>query len=204
MKKLILLLLKAPHEGFVKSRLAADVGEANALGVYKALVQAQLSRLPANWDLQIHFTPSDSLHLMRDWLGMNLTYTAQCDGDLGDRLAFGFYQGFEQDYELVCAIGGDCPLLSAKHFEDTCRHLEQNPKDLVIGPSEDGGYYLIAMREFIPELFEGIPWSSQKTLSKTIQQAEGVKRRVFLLETLFDVDTIDDLRREDQPLESFL
>jgi glycosyltransferase A (GT-A) superfamily protein (DUF2064 family) len=94
----------------------------------------------------------------------------------------------------VICIGGDCPGLSCSHFEQTANLLRQGHQ-LVVGPSEDGGYYLIGMNQLYAEIFEDIPWSSASTLNATLKKADSLNLKVARLETLYDVDQATEFER---------
>lgn len=190
----ILLFLKAPRAGFVKTRLAKQIGQRRALTTYKALVERQISTLPNEGRTEIHFTPVDALCEFTSWLGNSASYYPQCEGDLGSRLHSAVADAFKRGASSVICIGGDCPNLNFSHIEQTSDLLSQD-KDLAIGPSEDGGYYLIGMNRPQPELFEDIPWSQPDTFKATMKKAEDMNLRTIILETLYDVDEVCELKR---------
>jgi len=191
----ILLFLKAPEMGKVKTRLAAAIGDEAALACYRMLVEGQLRRLPAKWAREVHFTPADAGKAMEEWLGNNFRYVPQVEGDLGERLEAGFVDAFARGAGVVCAIGGDCPELSVPHFEETRRRLEEGGPDVVFGPARDGGYTLIGMRALWGEAFRDIPWSAPDTLEVSVKRVNEAGGRVSLLAPLDDVDTVEDLER---------
>lgn len=190
----VLLFLKAPVRGMVKTRLAEAIGEDAALALYRAMGRGQLDRLPPGWRREVHFSPAGTVGLVRDWLGNHVCCYPQVSGDLGARLEAGFAGAFGRGAPMVCAIGGDCPGLVARHFQEARAVLESQQADVVFGPTEDGGYYLVALREPLPALFRGIPWSCEQTLAASIQAAKSLGKVVHLLQPLADVDTLEDLR----------
>lgn len=190
----ILSFLKAPRIGYVKTRLAQSIGAESALRVYRTLGEQQLIRLPDDHFLEVHYTPADALQEMRDWLGEGHVFKPQCEGGLGVRLKLAVADAFKQGARYVICIGGDCPKLSCVHFEQTAASLE-SAYDVVFGPSEDGGYYLIGLNAPYPELFHNISWSAATTLEESLRQAARLKLRVLQLETLYDVDEIAELNR---------
>lgn len=190
----ILLFLKAPRKGFVKTRLAQQTGPDRALATYKALVERQISALKDEGRTEIHYTPADALPEFTPWLGKSIICYPQCEGDLGSRLRNAVADAFKRGARTVICIGGDCPNLNHSHIQEASDLLSQN-NDLVIGPSEDGGYYLIGMNRLQPEIFEDIPWSQPDTLKATIKKAEDLDLRTSLLETLYDVDEASELNR---------
>ena len=190
----ILIFLKAPRVGYVKTRLAKDIGAESALNIYKMLVERQLSKLPSHYPLEVHYAPEEAREEMQAWLGERYTYHPQCSGGLGLRLENAVADAFDRDAKGVVCIGGDCPGLELSHLEQTAAAL-QSGSDVVFGPSEDGGYYLVGLNAPYPELFQSIPWSTPETLEKSVKQATKMQLRVQMLQTLYDIDEIDELKR---------
>ncbi len=190
----ILSWLKAPRAGEVKTRLAQSIGPEAALKVYRVLVERQLSELPPGHPLEIHYTPTDALDEMRAWLGDEYAFHAQCEGGLGIRLERAVADAFKRGAQSVICIGGDCPKLNRVHLEQTAAAL-QSDYDIVFGPSEDGGYYLIGLNAHYPEVFQDIPWSTQATLETSLKKSSTLNLRVKLLETLYDIDEIATLNK---------
>lgn len=186
----ILLFLKAPRQGTVKTRLAKTLGKKSAQNIYRQLVEHQLASLPGDADLEIHFAPADAENEFKTWLGPDRLYIPQCEGDLGDRLSWAVHNAFNQGAGRVACIGADCPGLTADQFHEAENHLQS--ADVVVGPTIDGGYYLIAMNTYHPELFLDIPWSTSRTLEITLDKAERAHLRVHTLKTLEDVDHESD------------
>jgi len=191
---LIQLFLKTPRPGTVKTRLAKTVGNEKACEIYKNLVAHQLQNLPVDADVEVHFAPEDAENEMRAWLGDEIRLIPQCDGDLGDRLGFAVGKAFDQGAPSVFCIGSDCPGLKPHHFYEAEKHLSQET-NVVFGPTEDGGYYLVGVKAPTPCLFEGIPWSTEQTLKISLEHAASAGLKTALLETLTDVDTEEDWRR---------
>jgi len=181
-----LVFLKAPRPGLVKTRLAREMGEQAATAIYRTLAEEQWRRIPANWRAEVHFTPRDAETEMRAWLGERGTFRPQSEGDLGARLATGFAEAFRAGASPVIAIGGDCPELDGDCLESARLALHNN--DLVLGPAMDGGYYLIGLNRPVPELFEGIPWSSPRALAVTLERANAAALRCRLLDRKEDID----------------
>lgn len=182
----VILFLKAPRPGFVKTRLAAEVGAPAATAIYRQLAQEQRRRIPAKWRAEVHFAPADAEPEMRVWLGGRGVFRPQVDGDLGARLSAGFAAAFQAGGAPVIAIGGDCPALDAACLEEARRTLRE--ADVVLGPADDGGYYLIGLNRPTPELFAGIPWSTPQALEATVARAARAGLRVRLLGTKLDID----------------
>jgi len=187
----IILFLKAPRSGLVKTRLAASVGEEKAVEIYRFLVESQLRRLPRDWPFEIRFTPADAEEEMREWIGRGPILLPQGEGDLGHRLADAVAEAFARGSDPVVCIGADCPGLDVPDFEEA-RTALRNGADLVFGPADDGGYYLIALGRPCPEVFKEIPWSSETTLARSLEQAGKCNRKVSLLPSKGDIDHIED------------
>ncbi len=190
----ILLFLKAPRRGYVKTRLAHTTGPERALKAYRALVERQWQELPNHGRIEVHYTPNDADFEMRQWLGHEHEFYPQAEGELGVRLEHSVEKAFERGAQAVVCIGGDCPELDQPHFEQAIAALKDDC-DVVFGPSEDGGYYLIGLNAAQPELFQDIPWSARNTLNTSLQKAANLGLRVKLLETLYDIDEITELQR---------
>ena len=189
----VLLFLKAPRVGEVKTRLAATIGPQDALKIYRSLAEGQMERLPAGWPVEIHFTPSNALPEMQEWLGGGHSYKPQANGGLGERLSAAVEQAFAAGATRVLCIGADCPALDATHLQQAAQALASRA-DIVFGPAGDGGYYLVGLKQPEPAIFKDIPWSAENTLKASLQAADQLGLKAQLLEPLHDLDTIEDLR----------
>lgn len=182
----ILLMAKAPRPSFVKTRLAAQIGPAEATDLYRRLVERQIRDIPTAWPLEVHFAPEDAEVEMRAWLGAGPKFVPQVDGDLGARLSAAFDHAFTQGARTAIAIGGDCPELGVDDFHQAAGVLQR--KDVVLGPACDGGYYLIGLRGPAPFLFAHMPWSTPEVLSTTVDRLEQAGLSLELLGVKEDVD----------------
>ncbi|MFP4674026.1 MAG: TIGR04282 family arsenosugar biosynthesis glycosyltransferase [Opitutales bacterium] len=190
----ILLFLKKPQAGLVKTRLAHSIGPDAALRTYRQLVRTQLEHLPGGAKLEVHYTPAEAEADMRAWLGEDRIYRPQAEGGLGNKLECAVKDAFQRGAKQVVCIGGDCPYLHTTHFEHTAQALADGA-DVVFGPSMDGGYYLVGLQQARPELFRNIPWSSSGTLAASLERAADLGLRTVQLERLEDVDDQDSLER---------
>jgi rSAM/selenodomain-associated transferase 1 len=183
----------------VKTRLAHSLGDGVAVEIYRHLVDRVfeiLSTAPHD-EVRVVFDPPEEESAVRDWLataieaiGSPVKFLAQSPGDLGARLSLGFQQAFADGADAVAAIGTDCVGITGATFNATWCELEKD--DVVFGPSDDGGYYLVAMKALQADLFEGIPWSCADTLARSLDQAQAAGFAVNLLDPLSDVDTAED------------
>lgn len=186
----LLVFVKAPRPGLVKTRLVPSLGAAGAASAYAALVDALLTRLDTLRDVELWFTPPDRLDAIRPWLRPGWGAQAQREGDLGDRLHHAFATAFAQGATRVVVIGSDCPEVAVPDIRTAWTRLET--ADVVLGPAADGGYWLIGLRRPQPELFRDIPWSTSDVLARTLERVAGQELRPALLRELRDVDTIED------------
>ncbi|MDE0422888.1 MAG: TIGR04282 family arsenosugar biosynthesis glycosyltransferase [Gammaproteobacteria bacterium] len=189
------IFARVPVLGHVKTRLAATVGDESALSVYEALLAATLAELvpgngvfvPEVWvdgdvDAFARWQCRSNAGAMRN---LRFPLVAQSDGNLGQRMAAAFDDG------VTVLVGSDIPDMTAGYVGTALRLLAV--ADIVIGPTEDGGYCLIGMNSPHPQLFEGIPWSTPAVLTSTIRAAGNL--RLELLEAMWDLDDADDLAR---------
>jgi rSAM/selenodomain-associated transferase 1 len=186
-KELVLVFQKNEVLGKVKTRLAAGLGETQALEIYRQLLDKTYFALRnISAPIWTYFS---------DFIPENPTYPAsnrmvQVGQDLGERMKNAFAENFESGMEKIVLIGTDCPSLEGKHIIQAFEALDQS--DLVLGPARDGGYYLIGMSRRADFLFEGITWSSEWVLSQTLALAAAQGLVTILLPILEDIDTLED------------
>lgn len=188
----ILVFLKAPIAGKVKTRLAADIGDKNAVAVYKALLKHTVQLVESYPADAIGFhenfpQPKDSfLHSFMDW--------REQDGkDLGERMQKAIQWSFENGYKKVVLIGTDCPELGKSNLDAAFNSLDTNP--VCFGPAKDGGYYLVGMSKFSPEIFADITWSTETVLEESLKRLKKVGKSFALIDELTDIDHLSDLRQ---------
>lgn len=191
MKPTLVLMLKAPRAGRVKTRLAADLGDAEAVRIYRLLVERQLRAVPAGWSTEIHYDPPDAEAEMRAWIeplsiGRAPVFNAQCDGNLGERLGHAMLNAFARRAETVIFAGGDCPGLDTTVLQEAGEALAA--ADVVIVPALDGGYVAIGVRSYRLGLFNGIAWSTADVLVQTLSRVKEAGLSCAVLGTLEDVD----------------
>jgi rSAM/selenodomain-associated transferase 1 len=194
---LLLVFLKAPRPGQVKTRLAAEVGGEAAARLYRALAERVLAQTAPLADdayrRVVFFAPADARDEVAAWLPGE-TLVAQEDSDLGQRMDAAFAAAFARGASRAVLVGSDVPRLSRAHVLEALAALESRP--LVLGPATDGGYYLVGLRERRPELFRDIPWGTASVRTATLERAASLGLDVHLLEPLRDVDTAADLEAE--------
>jgi len=195
--ELLLVFLRQPELGEVKTRLGKVIGKHAALQAYRVMVEhvVDMTDRLAREHLQRVFwvLPPDGVSAVARWLGEHRRYLPQRGKDLGERLHVAFEHAFTHGASRVIAIGTDCVELDAEHVENAFTCLETS--DAVLGPTEDGGYYLIGMRKLISEAFEDIPWSTAGTAQTTRQRLNAAAATLSHLPVLRDIDTVGDLNR---------
>jgi len=192
-KNALLIFIKNPVLGKVKTRLAASIGNEKALAIYHRLLEhtrKETQTLTADKLLFYSENIPDD-----DWSNKTYEKKMQESGDLGYKMKSAFSQAFEQGYEKAVIIGSDCAELKKQHLENAFVALEKH--DVVLGPANDGGYYLIGFQRLINEVFDNKTWSTANVLSSTIKDLERLNKTYFLLPTLIDVDNYEDLQSID-------
>eukprot|EP00737_Agarophyton_chilense_P002974 gb/GEZJ01003438.1/.p2 GENE.gb/GEZJ01003438.1/~~gb/GEZJ01003438.1/.p2 ORF type:complete len:216 (+),score=30.55 gb/GEZJ01003438.1/:1427-2074(+) len=199
----IILLTKYPTPGFAKTRLIPTEGAEGAARISNQLTKRTLATLRSYQSRDelaqviIHYAARGgkmSSSELDEWLKPTerQTVVPQTGGDLGDRLIAAFELSFTHNASKAIVIGSDTPDLSVDILIDALSLLDE--ADVVIGPAEDGGYYLLGLKAMNTTLFTSMPWSTSKVLKKTIAAAESSGMSVKSLPTLRDIDTPDDLK----------
>ena len=190
-KELLLIFVKNPQKGNVKTRLAKTVGDNQALAVYQALLE-HTHRITAPMDRPRQVWYSNTIDTNDCWEQGSFDKRQQSGDNLGERMQHAFQQSFNHDFQKVVLIGSDCAQLTQAVIDQAFTALDDN--DVVIGPSEDGGYYLLGMRRFFGDLFAGIEWSTPTVFEETVGRVQSQGRSLELLPTLNDIDTEEDLK----------
>lgn len=181
------LFTRFPDAGKAKTRLIPAIGADGAAAVHRILTERTIATLKSiNCPIEIHYTGADKAAFGK-WLGDDLIFVAQPDGDLTDRLLAALQPA------PVLFFGSDTPDLKDHHIEQAITALQDH--DAVIGPAEDGGYYCIGVNGSYPFLFEDMPWSTDQVLPETLKRIAAHGLTCKTLEILSDCDTPDDLAR---------
>jgi len=187
------IFLKAPRLGGVKTRLAAEVGERHALRLYRIMAARTLAAAhAAGLDASIWFTPADAAAEMRHWLGGDWAMRPQASGDLGARLAAA--ASVVEPGRGWLAVGADCPRLDAALLAEAAEAIGEG--GVVLGPTIDGGYYLVGGRAPLPDIFSEMPWGTERLLDETRARLSSAGIAWRELRVLRDVDTAADARAE--------
>lgn len=194
-KSVVLLFVKAPVRGQVKSRLAAAVGEEAAVALYENFIFDTLEQMErTGYPIRIFVYPADAIEVVSSWLGKEHVCLPQTGNDLGERMEQALEHAFSEGWGRAVLIGSDLPDLPAEIINGAFTALETS--DAVIGPAADGGYYLIGFnREGLPRhVFHNIEWSTETVFRETTDLLRAARLRVHVLPQWHDVDTIDDLK----------
>ncbi len=193
----IIIFVKAPRPGFVKTRLAATIGNEAACDAYRQLTEtvlANLAPLPRSIEVELRFTPDDAKNEITQWLQANWKAQSQGEGDLGERM----HRAFTETNGPTIVIGSDCPEVRLSDLHAATKALQTH--DAVIGPATDGGYWLIGLNAPCPVLFEEIKWSTGEVLKMTLEKAREAGLTIKILRELADVDTGEDWERWKKPV----
>lgn len=182
----LIIFVKNPIEGNVKTRIAKTVGHVKATEIYRELLEYTRSvteNLPAEaYHKTVYY--GDFINENDLWNGW--AKALQPDGDLGTRMKQAFREQFENEVGSVVIIGSDCLDLQARHLEEAFQALQTH--DVVIGPSTDGGYYLLGMSHLQEVLFDEMPWSQPTLMEKTTMALQSKNLSCHLLPPLTDID----------------
>lgn len=190
MNELLMIFVRNLIPGMVKTRLAEDIGIYKALDVYMELVN-HTHHITRKLEVDKAVYYSEYVEIEDIWDDGNYELKLQKGNTLGEKMSVAFDEGFDS-YHKVIIIGSDCYELSGKVIKEAFVQLEEN--DLVIGPAKDGGFYLLGMKEYLPQLFENKTYSTHTVLQELMDEADELELKYHLLPALSDVDTLDDLK----------
>ncbi len=189
----LIVFVKNNELGKVKTRLAETVGENRALEVHR--------KLQEQTEQAVRYLTADKMVYYSDyvpeenpiWPSERYHHFVQSGSDLGQRMNNAFEELFDKGYEKICLIGSDCPYITQDILKNGFDRLSET--DVVIGPSRDGGYYLLGLIEPHEELFENIDWGGSQVFDRTIQKLIAQDMIWYELPILEDIDTEADLDR---------
>lgn len=192
----VAIMAKAPWPGQVKTRLCPPLSPEEAAQLYRAFLLDKIGQIGALQAVPvISYAPAEAKATFEALAPSHFSLILQQGRDLGARLLSTFEQIFSRGCLRALAIDSDTPTLPTVYLERALDLLADTRIDVVLGPSEDGGYYLIGLRQPHRELFEEISWSTSHVLSQTLQRSQEQQLQVACLEPWYDVDTPDDLKR---------
>ncbi len=192
----LIIFVKNPILGKVKTRLAKDIGDEQALAAYKLLLQ-YTHDIAMKTDTSKYLYYSEFISDDDNWSPRDFRKMAQYGDDLGKRMFNAIELSLLENNKVVL-IGSDCAEIKKKHIHTAFKQLKT--RDVVIGPAEDGGYYLIAVKENSKPLFRDMDWGSSHVLENTIAKIKELGLTYCLIEKLNDVDTLEDWKMHSEDL----
>ena len=210
----IIVFARLPVKGKVKTRLAKEVGIDVATSFYKVCAEHTFDEIlkldKTAVAAYLFFSEESELDEGRNWTKNNFQYYAQQGHDLGERMLNAFNTIFNAGFRNAILVGTDVPGISAELIYDAFSLLKKN--ECVIGPSDDGGYYLIGLKQSLFYLFNEMEWSTNEVFNKTLERLERNHLDYIVLEKMVDIDTKDDIKKWSEnykrtfshPVKSFL
>lgn len=193
-QKCVLLFIRAPELGKVKTRLEKQLDAPSVLSLYKCFVEDIITTLKkSGHEVIIFFWPPEKKEIVKHWLGASTSYQPQNGHSLGDRMRNAFASVFDKGVKQAVLIGSDFPDLDKQIVMEAFDALIA--EDVVVGPAEDGGYYLIGFRNhgFNPDVFSDIEWGSSQVFEQTQKRIQGNNLSQHVLPLWYDIDVYDDL-----------
>ena len=199
MDNALIIFIKNPVKGKVKTRIARTVGDDRALAIYLELSKITRENVLLLRGVKIYLFYSDFIATDDDWSNTDFDKQVQVGEDLGERMSNAFDFVLKK-HKYACIIGSDCPTLSVQIMQQA--FVELSTYDYVLGPSTDGGYYLLGIKshakhalksmESFHDLFENMTWSTDQVLSETLERIKKNHLTFFLLSELTDIDEEED------------
>lgn len=188
MSTAIIVFVRKPELGRVKTRLAKGVGDQRALDIYVELLK-YTSQQVASTAYSIYVYYHHEIVANDMWDNSRCHKALQVDGDLGDKLKAAFSEVLTQ-HDKAIVVGSDCPKLTSRIIDTAAKALAH--QDVVIGPTLDGGYYLLGMNTYMPTLLTDIPWSTGSEYDHTVRTALADGQSIHILSPLPDIDYAED------------
>jgi uncharacterized protein len=188
-KNIINIFIKNPRLGYVKTRLAATLGNEEALKIYHFLLnKTRAAALKTHAERWLWY--SDAIAENDDWDNAHFNKKVQETGDLGARMYGAFRTAFSEGANKVIIVGSDCPELNEDLLHQALKALDHH--DFVLGPTPDGGYYLLGMNQLHQEVFQDIAWSTDAVYPTTANIVKALGCTKFDLAPLSDIDNEAD------------
>ena len=192
----LIIFGRYPVPGRTKTRLIPVLGPAGAADLQRKLTEKTLDTVKSfslnrGIEVEIRYEGGSDRKISR-WLGSGIIFFRQSSGDLGERMQTAFLEAFHGGCRRVVLLGTDIPELRTDYLEQAFDALTGH--DLVLGPSTDGGYWLIGLNHSV-DLFQGIKWGTEKALDQTIALAKGQGLKIHMLDPLTDIDTVETLKQ---------
>ena len=189
----LIIFAKSPIPGKVKTRLTPFITPTEAAELYKAFVTdiiCDTHKLKCK-RVTIAYTPSNAEATFQNIYGQSVDYLPQKGDNLGERMKNAFKHSFHKGSTRTVIIGTDSPTLPLSYIRDAFDVLKEVP--VAIGPTFDGGYYLIGLSEQNDAIFDGIDWSTSRVFGQTLTRIQAINKQLYVLPPWYDVDTSDNL-----------
>ncbi len=189
----LIIFAKSPIPGKVKTRLTPYITPAEAAELYKAFITdivCNTHKLKCE-RVTIAYTPSNAEATFHSMCGQSVDYLPQKGYNLGERMKNAFRHSFDKGSKRAVIIGTDSPTLPSSYIRDAFDALKEVP--ITIGPTFDGGYYLIGLSEQNDTIFDDIDWSTSKVFGQTLARIQAMNKQLYVLPPWYDVDTPDNL-----------
>ena len=196
----LIIVAKKPEPGLTKTRLCPPFTPEAAAEFYSCLMRDTLAlaaRLPGV-DLTLAYTPASARDYFKKWVPNGFQLSAQQGAHLGERLANALAHHLERGYRRTVIMNSDGPTLPLAYLKEAFTELDR--ADVTLGMGHDGGYYLIGLKQMVPQLFENIAWSTEEVIPQTLEICRRLKLKVYPLPEWYDVDVEADLQRLRQDL----
>lgn len=195
-KSVIIVMMKAPYPGEVKTRLSPPLNAVDAAGLAACFAQDTVNKASLLSDeVHITYTPESARIMLQELLHPNLVWFLQQGDDLGARMQTAIQTSYRSLLCPAILCGTDCPTFPSHLITEAINSLTSSSADIVLGPTDDGGFHLIGVREPVPLLFEDVVWSTDTVLEKVLRNAAILGQRAQLLPRWYDVDTENDFFR---------
>lgn len=203
MHPVIIVMVKAPFPGVAKTRLTPPLDQSEAASLALCFVQDVVqSALGITGNVIVAFAPLEGRTLLEASLPDNLHWVEQQGDNLGQRLVAAIAYAHNLGFGPIIVLGADSPTLPAAFIHQAFQMLTVGPVDIALGPTTDGGYYLVGFREPEPKVFHNISWSSALTFEHTVRNIKQLGLQLATLDPWYDVDTFADLRSLNNELRS--
>lgn len=193
----LVVMAKAPVPGTVKTRLVPPLTYEQAAELYRALLLDQLRHLRTidSVERYLAYAPADVEAMMREFGGADYRYMPQRGAELGERMKNVFDDLWQRGHKRIALVGSDLPALPTQIICQAFERIAGDERRVVLGPSQDGGYYLVGMNQATPEIFENMIWSHDQVLAQTTARLNALNVSFTMLPIWYDLDSMEDLER---------
>jgi rSAM/selenodomain-associated transferase 1 len=193
----LVVMAKAPVPGTVKTRLVPPLTYEQAAELYRALLLDQLRHLRTidSVERYLAYAPADVEAMMRELGGADYRYLPQRGAELGERMKNVFDDLWQRGHKRIALVGSDLPALPTQIICQAFERIAGDERRVVLGPSQDGGYYLVGMNQATPEIFENMIWSHDQVLAQTTARLNVLGVSFAMLPIWYDFDSMEDLER---------